>query len=321
MTLSVVTGAAGFVGSHLVERLLQLEHDVIGVDCFTDYYARAVKEQNIQQARAHSSFRLIEDDVCALDLARLLNGVDYVFHTAGQAGVRPSWGASFSEHVRQNISATQQLLEAAKNARLRKLVFASSSSVYGDAQELPMNEDALPRPVSPYGVTKLAAEHLVSLYSRLFDVPAVSLRLFTVYGPRQRPDMAIQRFLTTALHDEPITIFGDGQQTRDFTFVSDVIDAHVAAATSPAGAKSECVYNVCGGATTTLNDLLLLIERVTGRRLQVQYSDAAPGDARRTLGDNALARKALGFAPKVALEDGVRRQWEWLTQRVEGGQR
>ncbi len=310
MTRSVVTGAAGFVGSHLVERLLALGHDVVGVDCFTDYYDRRAKESNVAAARANGSFQLIEEDLCALDLERLLDGVEYVFHLAGQAGVRPSWGASFAGYVRHNISATQRLLEAAKDARLQQFVFASSSSVYGDAQELPVSEQALPRPVSPYGVTKLAAEHLCSLYGRLFELPVVSLRLFTVYGPRQRPDMAIRRFLTAALRDEPVTVFGDGEQTRDFTFVGDVVDAHVLAMQAPAG---ECVFNVCGGSTISVRALLELIERVTGRRLRIEHVEAAPGDARHTLGDNSRGREALGFAPKVSLEEGIEKQWSWVT--------
>jgi nucleoside-diphosphate-sugar epimerase len=312
MTRSVVTGAAGFVGSHLAERLLALGHDVVAVDCFTDYYDRRSKEANIAAARANESFQLLEEDLCVLDLERLLDGADYVFHLAGQAGVRPSWGASFAEYVRQNISVTQRLLEAAKDARLQKFVFASSSSVYGDAKELPVTEGALPRPVSPYGVTKLAAEHLCSLYGRLFALPIVSLRLFTVYGPRQRPDMAIQRFLTAAQRDEPVTVYGDGEQTRDFTFVGDVVDAHVLAMSA---AASEGVFNVCGGTTITVAALLKLIERVTGRKLRVQHAEAARGDARHTLGDNSRARDTLGFAPKVSLAEGIERQWSWLKER------
>ena len=311
MTRSVVTGAAGFVGSHLVERLLALGHGVVGVDCFTDYYDRRAKESNLGVSRANESFQLIEEDLCAIDLERLLDGADYVFHLAGQAGVRPSWGASFGDYVRHNISATQRLLEAAKDARLQKLVFASSSSVYGDAQELPVNEQALPRPVSPYGVTKLAAEHLCSLYGRLFELPVVSLRLFTVYGPRQRPDMAIRRFLTAALRDEPVTVYGDGEQTRDFTFVSDVVDAHVLAMQAPA---AECVLNVCGGSTISVRALLELIEGVTGRKLRIEHAQAARGDARHTLGDNSHAREAIGFAPKVSLEEGVMTEWAWLNE-------
>jgi UDP-glucose 4-epimerase len=311
MTRSVVTGAAGFVGSHLAERLLDAGHEVVGVDCFTDYYDRRAKESNVAAARANEAFQLVEGDLCAIDLARLLEGVDFVFHLAGQAGVRPSWGPSFGEYVRHNISATQRLLEAAKDAQLRKLVFASSSSVYGNAKELPVNEQALPRPVSPYGVTKLAAEHLCSLYGQLFELPAVSLRLFTVYGPRQRPDMAIRRFLTAALRDEPITIYGDGEQTRDFTFVADVVNAHLLAMDAPPG---DCVYNVCGGSRISINGLLEIIEKTSERKLRIEYAEAARGDAQHTLGNNSRARDALGFVPKVLLAEGVAAEWAWLKE-------
>ena len=310
MTRSIVTGAAGFVGSHLAERLLAAGHDVTGVDCFTDYYDRRAKEANVAAARSNQSFQLIQDDLRAIDLERLLDGVDFVFHLAGQAGVRPSWGASFGQYVRHNISATQRLLEAAKDARLQKFVFASSSSVYGNAKELPVNEGTLPRPVSPYGVTKLAAEHLCSLYGQLFDLSVVSLRLFTVYGPRQRPDMAIRSFLTAALRDETITVYGDGEQTRDFTFVADVVDAHVLAIDAP---PADCVYNVCGGSRISISGLLELIEKTTGRKLRIEHADAARGDARHTLGDNSRARDTLDFAPKVSLAEGIERQWQWLT--------
>lgn len=309
MTRSVVTGTAGFIGSHLVDRLLELSHDVVGVDCFTDYYDRRSKEANVAQARDSAGFQLIEDDLCQVDLDRLLAGADYVFHLAAQAGVRTSWGASFADYVRNNISATQRLLEAAKGAGLKKLVFASSSSVYGDAAKLPATEETLPRPISPYGVTKLAAEHLCSLYARVYGVPVVSLRLFTVYGPRQRPDMAIQRFLSAALKQEAVSVFDDGTQTRDFTFVKDVIDAHVLAAEALA---DELVLNICGGSKVSVNELLALIRQVTGRELRMEYAPPARGDAKHTLGDSSRARKALGFQPRVPLIDGLRVQWRWL---------
>jgi UDP-glucose 4-epimerase len=312
MTRSIVTGAAGFVGSHLSERLLSLGHDVTGIDCFTDYYDRAAKESNVAQARDHDRFRLIEDDLREADLDRLLDGADNVYHLAGQAGVRPSWGERFAEYVNHNIAATQRLLEAAKAAPLRKFVFASSSSVYGDAKELPVTEQTLPRPVSPYGVTKLAAEHLCSLYGQNYGVPAVSLRLFTVYGPRQRPDMAIQRFLTAAASGESVTVFGDGEQSRDFTFVEDVVDAFVRGIDAP---PEERVLNVCGGSRITVNELLDVIGDVTGGALRVECDAAARGDARHTLGDNSRARQAIGFAPRVSVREGVAAQWAWIQAR------
>jgi UDP-glucose 4-epimerase len=311
MTRSVVTGAAGFVGSHVAERLLELGHDVMAIDCFTDFYPRAEKEANLAQARAHERFRLIEGEAGALDLREALSGADYVFHLAGQAGVRPSWGEHFAEYVRLNISATQKLLEAAKEIRPGRIVYASSSSVYGNALELPVTERALPQPVSPYGVTKLAAEHLCSLYAENYGVPVVSLRLFTVYGPRQRPDMAIRSFLEAALAGEPAQLFGDGAQTRDFTYVGDVVDAHLAAAEAE---TPERVFNVCGGARIALADLIALIEDVTGQVLRLEREEAARGDARDTWGDNTLAARELGFAPKVSLRDGIEAQWRWLQE-------
>lgn len=311
MTRSIVTGAAGFVGSHLSERLLDLGHQVVGVDCFTDFYDRRLKEANLTKVRDQAGFHLVEDDLLRLDLEALLAGADYVFHLAAQAGVRASWGKGFAGYIRNNIAATQRLLEAAKGAKIKKLTYASSSSVYGDAGELAVTEETLPRPVSPYGVTKLAAEHLCSLYAQIYGVPVVSLRLFTVYGPRQRPDMAIQRFLSASLRGEPVTIFGDGSQTRDFTFVDDVIEAHVLAMEAPADERS---VNVCGGSRVSINELLALVEQVTGRSLQVEHEPAAPGDARHTLGDNSRARRVLRFRPRARLADGLVAQWQWLSE-------
>jgi UDP-glucose 4-epimerase len=306
---SVVTGAAGFVGSHLADRLLSLGHEVVGVDCFTDYYDRALKEANTASARENARFRLVEGDLCSMELRALLDGADYLFHLAGQAGVRPSWGSSFAIYTQHNIAATQRLLEAAKAASLRKLVFASSSSVYGDAKQLPVTEETLPAPVSPYGVTKLAAEQLCTLYAKVYGLPAVSLRLFTVYGPRQRPDMAIRRFLEAARNGETVAVYGDGEQSRDFTYVQDAVDAFVRALDAP---PEERVFNVCGGSRVTVNELLGLIEDVTNLPMRVVHQDAARGDARHTLGDNSRARELLGFRPRVALAEGLREQWQWL---------
>jgi UDP-glucose 4-epimerase len=316
MTRSVVTGGAGFVGSHLVERLLALDHEVVAVDCFSDYYDRARKESHIAVARRHERFRLIEDDIARADCARLIDGADHIFHLAAQPGVRGSWGERFAEYVRNNILATQRLLEAARDAQPRALVFASSSSVYGNADRLPAGEDAPTLPVSPYGVTKLAAEHLCSLYARAYGVPVVSLRLFTVYGPRQRPDMAIQRFLTAIARDEPVTVFGDGSQTRDFTFVADATEAFVLAA----GAKArQAVYNICGGSRISVNELLDVLRDVTGHDVRVERQDAPPGDARHTFGDNTRAREALGLEPKVDLRDGIEAQWRAVREELSVG--
>src|SRR5579872_1548111 len=227
-TRSIVTGAAGFIGSHLAERLIALGHDVVGIDSFTPYYDPTIKRANVAGLLNSPRFQLIEANLATADLEPIVAGADYVFHQAAQAGVRASWGSSFSGYTEYNVLATQRLLEALKEHRPRKVVYASSSSVYGDAA-LPMRETARPQPVSPYGVTKLAAEHLCHLYWANYGVPAVSLRYFTVYGPRQRPDMGFNRFLRAALTGQPIHRFGDGEQTRDFTFVEDAVSATMAA--------------------------------------------------------------------------------------------
>ena len=311
MPRSIVTGAAGFIGSHIVDRLLALGHDVIGVDCFTDYYERTLKEANVEEARADGKFQLLEADLLTMDLPELLEGANYVFHQAGQAGVRPSWGAHFAGYIRNNIEATQHVLEAAKHAALTKFVFASSSSIYGDAKDLPVTEETIPQPISPYGVTKLAAEHLCSLYAKVYNLPTVSLRYFTVYGPRQRPEMAIQHFLSACRSGEPVTLFGDGTQTRDFTFVGDIAEANVLAME----ASGSAVINVCGGSQISLNALLDLLQETSGRPLHIEREPAAQGDAKHTLGDNSLAQRVLGFKPQTTLAEGVAAQWRWLSQR------
>ena len=226
----VVTGAAGFIGSHLTERLLANGHDVVGIDCFTDYYDRDLKEKNLEPSRAHARFTFAEIDLVDADLKPALDGAAIVYHLAGQPGVRPSWGNQFDQYVRDNVIATQRLLECLKGNPIQRFVFAGSSSVYGDAEMFPTKESALPRPVSPYGVTKLAAEHLTHLYTQNFGIPAVSVRYFTVYGPRQRPDMAFARFMEALSDGEEIEVYGDGEQTREFTYVSDAVEGTIRAA-------------------------------------------------------------------------------------------
>ena len=242
---ALITGVAGFIGSTLGEKLTSLGHEVVGVDCFTDYYARQRKEKNLTALRDEPAFSLVEADIVRTDLAKLLDGVDAVFHQAAQAGVRASWGTTFESYVHHNVLGTQMLLEAVKKAKhVKRLVYASSSSIYGDTDDLPMREHSLPKPYSPYGVTKLAAENLCELYRNNFGVSTVSLRYFTVYGPRQRPDMAFNKFIRNLLADQPLSIFGSGKQTRDFTFVDDIVDANIAAAVEP---KASGIYNI-GGA-------------------------------------------------------------------------
>jgi UDP-glucose 4-epimerase len=306
---ALVTGAAGFIGSHLSEALLAAGHEVVGVDSFSDYYSRAVKEANIAGAFAHEHFRLVEGDLTDIDLSPLLRGIDVVFHLAAQAGVRSSWGHSFDTYLKDNVLATQKLLEAAKGARIERLIYASSSSVYGDAETYPTPESAMPRPVSPYGVTKLAGEHLCHLYRRRFGVPASALRFFTVYGPRQRPDMAFHIFARALLTGRAIDIFGDGEQSREFTYVGDAVRALLLAAER---GEPGAVYNIGGGDEVTLNAAIALLMKVSGRRVAVCYGDNQPGDARRTAADPALARRALGYEPRTGLEDGLRAEYAWL---------
>lgn len=305
----VVTGAAGFIGSTLAERLLREGHEVTGIDAFIDYYPRVVKERNLAVALAAPSYRFVEGRLQDLDLEALLHGVSAVYHLAAQAGVRASWGKDFSIYTDNNVLATQMLLEAARVVGGPRIVYASSSSVYGDAPTLPLREDAACRPVSPYGVTKLAAEHLGLLYHKNHGLPVVALRFFTVYGPRQRPDMAFNKFLRAARDDTPISLYGDGEQTRDFTFVDDIVSAVRAAADSgrPGG-----VYNVGGGERISVNKVLRMIESVTGRRLRVEREPTQKGDMRDTFADTGLAHKDLGFASTVPLDEGLRREWEWI---------
>jgi UDP-glucose 4-epimerase len=307
---ALVTGAAGFVGSHLSERLVDSGVPVTGVDCFTDFYPRAIKERNVRRLRQSSLFSLVERSLAEADLPALLDGVTHVFHLAAQAGVRSSWGREFSIYTVNNVEATQVLLEACVGRPIERLVYASSSSVYGDEVPLPMREDARTQPVSPYGVTKLAAEQLCRLYYINHSVPTVSLRYFTVYGPRQRPDMGFSRFFAALAEDKMVPMFGDGRQTRDFTFVADAVSATVAAATrgTPGG-----VYNIGGGSRVELLDVFELIRQVTGRPLRVERRDVQRGDMRDTYADTTRARVDLGFAPSVTLEQGLRAQYEWMT--------
>jgi len=313
-----VTGVAGFVGSHLATALLAQGREVVGIDAFTDYYAREIKEANLAPLRAAPRFHFIEGALQSTDLLRALEGVSHVFHLAGQPGVRKSWGRDFASYTSDNIEATQHLLEAVKGRPIERLVYASSSSVYGDDVTIPMREDARVAPVSPYGVTKLAAEHLCHLYAVNYAVPTVSLRYFTVYGPRQRPDMAFHRFITAALTGRPVVLYGDGAQTRDFTFVADVVAATIAA--SDRG-RPGAVYNIGGGSRVSVNDVLRLVERVTGRSLQVDRAPSQKGDMRDTFADTSRARADIGFAPTVALADGLAAEAAWLTPLLAASRR
>ncbi|MEX0674798.1 MAG: NAD-dependent epimerase/dehydratase family protein [Gaiellaceae bacterium] len=299
----VVTGAAGFIGSHLAEALLAAGHEVVGIDSFTDYYDPRLKEENA----AGLDVRRLDLAADELDFA----GFDGVFHLAGQPGVR-SFGDVFGLYVERNVLASQRVFEAAARAGVR-VVFSSSSSVYGEAERYPTPEETPPRPVSPYGITKLSCEHLASAYARSFGLDAVVLRYFNAYGPRQRPDMAFAAVVEALAEGRPFALFGDGEQSRSFTYVGDVVRATVdAMGRAPAGA----LYNVGGGEEATLNEALALLERIAGRPLDVRREPAVPGDQRRTKADTARIQAELGWAPEVPLEQGLAAQWEWALGRV-----
>ena len=308
---ALVTGVAGFIGSTLAEKLMADGADVVGIDCFTDYYPRPVKERNLSGLIAQPRFRFVEATIQHADLPVLLKDRTHVFHLAAQAGVRKSWGRDFAVYTINNIEATQVLLEAACAApTLERIVYASSSSVYGDGVAMPMREDALPQPVSPYGVTKLAAEQLCYLYHVNYGAPTVALRYFTVYGPRQRPDMGFHKFLSAAIRNEPITVYGDGEQTRDFTFVHDAVAATAAAAVRGVPGR---VYNIGGGSRVSINQVFEMIGRVSGRQPRIEVDPAQKGDMRHTYADTSLAQADLGFRPTVGLEEGIAAEYRWLS--------
>lgn len=302
-----VTGCSGFIGSHLVDSLLKENYEVIGIDCFTDYYSRYFKESNISNALKNVDFTFIEDDILNL---KEFPDVDHVFHLAAQPGVRSSWGKNFEIYTRNNVEVTQRLLEYYKNRNIKKIIYSSSSSVYGDTT-LPMNEASVLRPVSPYGVTKLAAEHLCYLYHKNFGVPTVSLRYFTVFGPRQRPDMAIHKFVKAIISDEYITVFGDGTQTRDFTFVKDIVSANILAAKSSIVGE---VFNIGGGSRISVRDLIQKIEEISGKNAKIRFVEKEKGDVRDTLADVSKARNMLDFKAKTDVNKGLAAFMDWWEQ-------
>jgi nucleoside-diphosphate-sugar epimerase len=305
----LVTGSAGFIGSHTVERLLADGHRVRGVDCFTDNYDPQLKHANAALVADHPDHELIEADLVTADPDELLDGIDAVLHLAGQPGVRDSWADGFTTYVDRNIVATQRLLEAAKGRGLSRFAAASSSSVYGDAETYPTTEATLPKPVSPYGVTKLAAEHLCTLYATNFGVPTVSLRYFTVYGPRQRTDMALRRMIDLTLAGEAFPLYGDGSVSRSFTFVADVVEANLAALFHPAPPGT--AVNIANESTASMRELLDLVGDAVGVPVKVERLEAAPGDAQRTGGSSALAAEVLGWAPSTPLAVGIAEMVEW----------
>ena len=314
MARALVTGCAGFIGSHLAESLLADGHEVVGVDCFTDNYPRSHKQANLVVARHHDRFSFVKADLVTVDAERLLDGCDVVFHLAAEPGVRSSWGQRFDRYLRNNIRATQRLLEASARTPERRIVYASSSSVYGESERLPTPEHAAPQPLSPYGVTKLAAEQLCRLYHANHGVNAVALRFFSVYGPRQRPDMAFRRFCEAAVARTAIDLYGDGRQTRDFTFVGDVVAAARAAAVAD-GVAGEA-YNIGGGSRVSMAATLELLADIAGLPLDIRRHERESGDVQDTGADIARARADLGFAPATGLPDGLRAEFEWVHERA-----
>ncbi|MBE0433893.1 NAD-dependent epimerase/dehydratase family protein [candidate division WOR-3 bacterium] len=305
----LVTGCAGFIGSHLCERLVRDGYDVVGVDCFTDYYPRALKEANIEWLRGQSNFIFVEANLLNTDLLKLVEAVDVVFHQAAQAGVRASWGRDFMIYTENNVLATQRLLEAAREVKLKKFVYASSSSVYGDAESYPTAEDLKPMPISPYGVTKLAGEHLCALYHKSFGVPVISLRYFTVYGPRQRPDMAFNKFIKAMLQNQEIVVFGDGDQTRDFTYINDIVEANILAMRSDASGE---IFNIGGGSRVTVGEIIRIMEQILVKKAKVGHIETQKGDVRHTAADITKARSLLKYEPKFDLQMGIANEINWL---------
>lgn len=310
---ALVTGAAGFIGSHLVERLLDEGATVRAVDCFTPYYDKDQKRANAEGFMANPRCEWIVEDLRVADLDAMCDDIDVIFHQAGQPGVRLSWSDGFGDYVEHNVVATQRLLEAAVNGDIERFVYASSSSVYGNLKEYPTTEEAVPAPYSPYGVTKLAAEQLCSLYATNWGLPTVSLRYFTVFGPRQRPDMAMHRLIEAALNGSSFPLFGDGNQVREFTYVEDVVAANLMAArrSPPPGT----VVNVAGSEPVTLRQVIDVVGDLVGRPVALDQYPPQAGDVRRTGGSTQLARTHLGWAPQFPLETGLKAQVDWHLAR------
>jgi UDP-glucuronate 4-epimerase len=310
----LVTGCAGFIGSHLTQALLDAGHEVVGVDAFTDYYARKTKEGNVAPFASSRAFSLVEADLSRSPVEPLLDGIDGIFHLAAWPGVRGSWGDVFQVYVQHNVVVTQRLFEAAAPRGLR-VVLASSSSVYGNAETYPTSEDVRPEPISPYGVTKLTCEALARAYAESAGLDYVALRYFTVYGPRQRPDMAFTRIAKALAAGSQFTLYGSGEQTRDVTYIADAVAATcLAMERAPLGA----IYNVGGGSETSLNEVIAVCERLGGRRLDVRRGASMPGEARRTAAETTRIRAEVGWGAATPLEQGLRAQLEWAGVPIGG---
>jgi nucleoside-diphosphate-sugar epimerase len=305
MVKILVTGCAGFIGSNLTEKLLSMGNIVTGIDVLSNYYSVELKEKNLECLKQHNNFNFINEDILKVDLSSILNGIQYVFHLAAQPGVRGSWGSNFEIYVKNNILATQKLLEVAISSKIKKFIYASSSSIYGDQKKEKLSEDTIPKPVSPYGVSKLAAEHLCSLYYRNYGVPVVMLRLFTVFGPRQRPDMAFQILIDSIKNNSVFKIYGNGEQKRDFTYINNVTNAFILAME-----KGVCgeIYNIGGGKTISLNNVIKLFEEILQTKISIKYLDNVKGDVKNTYADIEKAKSELGYDNSISLAEAIRKQ-------------
>ena len=314
MDTAIITGVAGFIGSHLAERLLKKEVKVIGIDCYTNYYSKKIKENNIYWCLKDDNFTLIEQDLMSVDLLPLFEKSSHLFHLAAQPGVRASWGETFHAYVKENILVTQRILESAKLCgSFEKIVLASSSSVYGNQPGIMAEEKTILKPLSPYGVTKLASENLGTVYAENFDLPVNSLRFFTVYGPRQRPDMAFSNFIKNGLTGKKISIFGDGTQSRDFTFISDIVDANLLASESDCSGET---FNVGGGHVVTVNQVIDKLQDILSKELDVEYLESQSGDVMHTSADIYKAKNKLQFNPKVRIDEGLEKEFEYVRNNI-----
>ena len=311
---AIVTGAAGFIGSHLAEKLLEKKFRVIGIDCFTDYYSQDIKRNNLNECLKNENFILLEEDLMHMDLIPIFNKSQILFHEAAQPGVRESWGKEFDTYVKDNILVTQRILECAKKTKsFEKIILASSSSIYGDQEGKMSEEKTIPKPISPYGATKLASENLGYLYAKNYNLPVISLRYFTVYGPRQRPDMAFTKFIKAILKQEKINVYGDGNQTRDFTYIDDVVDANISCINVDITGE---VINVGGGHIISINDVIKTIQKISEFEFKVTYIEKQRGDVEHTEAETSKVKKLLNFYPKVPIDTGLRKQIDYLKNNL-----
>ncbi len=310
-----MTGVAGFIGSSLAEKLLEENFKVVGIDCFTDYYSKNIKEKNLINCLKNKHFTFIQKNILELDLEPIIKNNQFLFHQAAQPGVRASWGKQFKIYVKDNIMTTQKILESAKKEKnLEKIILASSSSVYGNQEGKMIEESTLTKPISPYGATKLAAENLGNLYAENFDLPVISLRYFTVYGPRQRPDMAFSKFIRSNIKKKEIGIFGDGTQIRDFTYISDIVEANILAMNS---SSKKGIFNIGGGSTHSVNQVLEIIKNITGNENIIKFEPKQNGDVFKTESDITKAKKILNYEPKISIRNGLEKQIQWILKNSE----